>query len=58
MKTFASSTSFLKASAFAGSRSSSSKYPTHSQATPEFSLSLMALTAADIDDWYWLSRTT
>jgi hypothetical protein len=58
MNTLASSTSFLKASALAGSLNSSSKYPTHSQATPEFSFSLMALTAADMELWYWLSRTT
>merc|ERR1719409_343371 len=58
MKTFASSTSFLKAAAFFSSRSSSSRYPTHSQATPEFSFSLIALTAADMELWYWLSRTT
>merc|ERR1719456_937684 len=58
MKTLASSTSFLKAAAFFSSRSSSSRYPTHSQATPEFSFSLMALTAALIELWYWDSRTT
>merc|ERR1719409_1689512 len=58
MKTFASSTSFLKAAAFFSSLNSSSRYPTHSQATPEFSFSLIALTAADMELWYCDSRTT
>mmetsp|Transcript_24828 Transcript_24828/g.80282 ORF Transcript_24828/g.80282 Transcript_24828/m.80282 type:complete len:227 (+) Transcript_24828:458-1138(+) len=55
-KIFAVARSALNISTFFGSRSSSSKYPTHSQLTSLCSFS--SRTAADIDAWYCDSRTT